>query len=298
MRRLCRVRRHTALLSALVVLAAQGAYDERPDIEVDIKPHGSAPSPGTMMREPSIESDTLSENQIHSIYSLVDANADGRASLREFTQFAWDTREQIAVRDSRSLTAELDTNKDGELDVDEFRKDMEKWAGVEDSEADAKRGLELELLKFQAADANKDGRLSKQELPALFYPETHEEVLRVVVYDVLKRRDRDGDDFLTPEEFFADGSEQGQNLGITDQERADFERLDVDGSGKLDIEELALWESGRFHTLAALKAMFDVADADRDGHLTRAEMLAARKTLAGTEAQFHLMEWAAHHQEL
>jgi len=57
-----------------------------------------------------------------------------------------------------------------------------------------------------------------------------------------------------------------------------------------------VWESGRFHTNAALKSLCATADADEDNYLTADELENSRQTIAGTEAQYHLMEWAEHHE--
>lgn len=76
----------------------------------------------------------------------------------------------------------------------------------------------------------------------------------------------------------------------------DFQKLDVDGDGKLDMNELREWESGRFHTEQAMKKLFEIADADNDMHLTADELAKAREQIAISDAQYHLIEWSEHYE--
>lgn len=283
------------MLVALLGLAVEGAYKDPPNLEV-IKPHGALAEGAP--RDPSIAGNALTDVQLGKLHRLVDSSGDGLASMAEFERFAAVARGLAAKKDAAKWFEDLDINKDGELDSQEFRKEIDNWAAVDDPGTDQEPGLKLELLKFQAADANRDGRLSKEELPGLFYPDTNPAVIKVVVEDSVARRDRDGDGKLDPSEFFADGSEEGVDLGITEQEQEDFDQLDLDGSGKLDAEEVGMWESGRFHQQNALKAMFEIADKDADEHLSHEEMQESRLKLAGSEVQFHLLEWVEHHGEL
>jgi len=59
---------------------------------------------------------------------------------------------------------------------------------------------------------------------------------------------------------------------------------------------LRAWESGRFHTEDAMKKLFDVADNNGDMHITGEELVEAREAIAASDAQYHLIEWAEHHE--
>jgi len=49
-----------------------------------------------------------------------------------------------------------------------------------------------------------------------------------------------------------------------------------------------------FHTREAMKKIFQIADRDKDMHLSADEVEEAREMLAGSDAQYQLMEWAQH----
>jgi len=112
----------------------------------------------------------------------------------------------------------------------------------------------------------------------------------------MQQKDRNGDGLLDPKEFWEGDSVEGEELTISDEEQTDFRKLDTDESGKLDLEELKHWESGRFHTVEAMTRLFELADRDSDMHVTKDELGAAREQIAGSDAQYHLMEWAEHHE--
>jgi len=232
---------------------------------------------------------------MRAMHEKIDKNKDGKASLVEVLAYSDEMRKRIAVKDIHTILDEMDSDKDGKLSLDELLKDMEQWGeGDEQDKNEALARKELETAKFKVADSNQDGLLDPEELPALFYPETHDGVLELTVKSTLKQKDADGDGFLTPKEFWEGDAVDGEDLAISEEETADFMKLDKDGNGKLDLEEMKLWESGKFHTEEAMKKLFDIADKDSDMHVTAAELDAAREQIAGSDAQYHLMEWAEH----
>jgi len=189
----------------------------------------------------------------------------------------------------------MDEDKDGRLSLEEFIKDMQQW-GEETAEdkAEADKRRELETSKFHVADNNKDGMLQPDDLPALFYPETHDGVLTLTAEATMRAKDKDGNGELTPKEFWDGDAIDGEDLAISDEEKADFAKLDIDSSGTINLEELKAWESGAFHTEEAMKKMFELADKDHDMMATAGELEEARELIAGTDAQYHFMEWAEH----
>lgn len=244
-----------------------------------------------------LEQDALSAEQMQSIHQKMDSNGDGKASMVEVLAFSASMRRQIAVKDVKTVLDEMDLDKDGKLSVEELMKDMDMWS--DDEEEDQRESAmrkEVETAKFGAADKDKDGLLDVEELPALFYPETHEGVLDLTARQTLQQKDLDGDGLLSLQEFWEGDALEGEEMAITEDEQEDFQKLDTDRSGKLDLQELKTWESGRFHTEEAMKTLFELADRDSDMHVTAEELGAAREQIAGSDAQYHLMEWAEHYE--
>jgi len=242
--------------------------------------------------------DALTSDQLRSMHSKIDQNRDGQISMQEIIEYSHNMRKVIAKKDISTVIDEMDTDKDGKLSLMELLKDMEQWGEEgEEDKAQAAQRKELETAKFHAADSDKNGYLDSTELPALFYPETHDGVLEMTAAATLKAKDTNGDGQLTPKEFWEGDAVEGDDLAISDEEQADFNKLDVDGSGALNLEELKAWESGNFHTEEAMKKLFELADQNSDMSVSADELDKARELIAGSDAQYHLMEWAEH-QEL
>jgi len=241
-----------------------------------------------------IEEDSLTADQLRRMHAKFDQNGDGKVSLQEIMAFSESMGRAIAGKDMGAILEEVDTNKDGTLGLEEHLKDIHSQAdgGDEEEMKELERRKGVETAKFTAADANHDGQLDKNELPSLFYPETHEGVLAVTVSETIRQKDANKDGLLSAKEFWGDGDDSE----LSDEEKADFAKLDTNGDGSLDATELRHWESGRFHTEDAMKKLFDAADKDSDLHITGDELAEARETIAASDAQYHLIEWAEHHE--
>jgi len=334
MRAVWRVSFALALFGAVTVQAETGGaadaaddHDAEDEEEHDEEPTGQ-PEEEEDHEYGAYEQEAISPEAIKAMHGKMDANKDGKASLAEVMAFSDAMRKKMAAKDIRSILDEMDTDKDGTLSMDEFMADMDQWNGppavgdeaaededlgapsfawTEEDRKDAEARKQLEKQKFQLADVSGDGKLNIEELPNLFYPETHEGVLGVVTENTMKTKDNNGDGKLTAKEFWAGDSlaEEMRDAPISEEEEADFKKLDSNGDGFIELKEMKFWESGKFHTQQAMEKMFEIADKDKDGHVTAQELEDAREQIAGltgglrtqgSDAQYHLMEWAEHNE--
>mmetsp|Transcript_466 Transcript_466/g.922 ORF Transcript_466/g.922 Transcript_466/m.922 type:complete len:275 (+) Transcript_466:73-897(+) len=247
--------------------------------------------------DPDIEEETLTVEQLHALHKMFDLDGDGRVSLKEVMQFSHGVNKAIASRDIGAILEEIDTSKDGRLTLEEHLTDIHNQAdgGDEEEMKELEVRKKVEAAKFKAADVNGDGVLDSEELPALFYPELHDGVLDVTVKETMRQKDRDGDGKLMAKEFW-EADDEVDDGELTPEEKDDFAKLDHDHDGFLNLAELRAWESGRFHTEEAMRKMIELADKDSDMHITASELAAAREELSISEAQYHLIEWAEHHE--
>merc|ERR1711879_654836 len=197
-----------------------------------------------------------------------------------------------------AIMEEIDTSKDGKLTLEEHLNDISNQAdgGDEEEMKELEQRKKVETAKFKAADTNGDSVLDQSEIPALFYPETPPAVLAVTVAETLRQKDSDKDGKLTAKEFWEADVADGDEGELSEEENADFAKLDTDGDGMLSMDELNSWESGKFHTEEAMKKLFEIADKDNDMHVTADELAEAREVIATSDAQYHLIEWAEHHE--
>jgi len=123
--------------------------------------------------------------------------------------------------------------------------------------------MQGEMLDFDTLDADKDGKITKEEIAAA-------RTARI------KAMDPDGDGFVTREEMLAHANDMARKqveARIGDM----FARMDTDGDGKLGAAEVMAAPMGGQR---GMDRMFDRVDADSDGAVTRAEMDAAKARMS------------------
>jgi len=238
----------------------------------------------------------LTDQQIRNLHGKFDEDADGKVSLAETRAYSKKMSRIMATKDVVSTLAEADTDKDEKLSLPElltFFHDLHD--GITEREEDEQEGTAgakqmesqvrklLDTKKFKLADKNGDGELDLSELPAMFHPELHDEMLALVSGQVFEENDADGDGLLTQKEFSGD-------------EDADFQKLDKDGSGTIDKQEALLWDSGQYHIEVSLAKLFEAADTDGDAHITADELSAANLGMHNTAAYELLESWHPHHE--
>lgn len=255
--------------------------------------------------EPSEDNfESVTMKQIRDLHKRFDADGDGKASLEEMLAFADDVHKETLTKAVPDILKALDHIKDGKLSLKEVLDDLEESETAHMMTQDELETVkELETLKFGVADADGDGKLDLDEVSSLFYPEPHSPVLQVSVREFIKKRDTDGDGKISSAEFWTkeDQERLEEDYNVSDSNVSSskmgediFKKLDKDGDGLLDADELMEWESGQFHLKESFKELFDLADKDKDGHLSVREIEKAKSDIAQIEAQYHLMHWMEH----
>lgn len=240
----------------------------------------------------AVEEDALSVSRLASLFGQLDGDGDGQASPLELLRAAEAARLGLATKDVEVALEEMDRNRDGWVTFEELHE-----GEVEPIDDDDRRDMEKrrteDLQLFKAADVDADGRLTPAELRAVLYPETQQELLRLVAEHALKRKDLDGDGQLTLSEFWEGDvapNEEPQEEGAT------FRRLDRDQNGHLNVEELMDWESGAHHTQVAFEELLRMCDDNGDGQLSLEELTGHHQQLSNTDAAYHFLEWAEHYE--
>jgi Ca2+-binding EF-hand superfamily protein len=243
------------------------------------------------------EPEIMSEDQVRSMHGALDRNQDGKVTLSEVLAFGKEIKKEIAERDVVKIMDDIDANKDGKLTLDELLEDLRTWSAAEEEDASvAKEQRSQEIVKFRAADMNKDGTVDIHEAAHLFYPETSEHVLPVAAKAALDAKDSNHDGELSREEFFQGELLEGEQGSppLTEAEKKDFDKLDVNQDDKLSLQEFLPWESGAFHIHQSMQALFALADVNRDSDLTLQELQNVRVKITGHDAHYHFMEWTEH----
>mmetsp|Transcript_37676 Transcript_37676/g.100246 ORF Transcript_37676/g.100246 Transcript_37676/m.100246 type:complete len:277 (-) Transcript_37676:361-1191(-) len=236
--------------------------------------------------------DLISSDQLRGLHKVMDDNQDGLLSLDEILKFSESAGKVSMQSSGTDILGDIDQDGDSRVSLEEhmsqFRAHFDRAADEENiSEAERRRYESEEERKFRAADLSGDGLLDSDELTGLFFPELNPNVLQIQVASTLRDKDKDGNQVLDMMEFW----------GLSESEASaedldDFAVLDLDRDGVLNLEELTPWESGRHGTVVMLQKLLNVADDDRDGFVTAAELVNARQLILTSDLHFELLGWA------
>lgn len=233
----------------------------------------------------------LTAEEMHALHKKIDANANGKVSLAEVTDFAHKMRYRLANEQLDDIMKAEDTDKDGKLSWTEFLGDAGEVSEAEQRE---------KQQEFKELDTNKDNSLEPNELAQMYNHHINEKVEIELTHSVLKARDADKNGALSLREFFEHLQVEGEEpVEIPADDEEIFKKLDKDGSGALTLKELQAWESGSFQAEEAVKKLFALADKNKDNVLTKEEMSEASQELADDsdyEAQMYLTQWAEQHK--
>lgn len=227
----------------------------------------------------------LGDHQLRRLHLLADADRDGRVSLAEVLAFVKDSRKVAADREVLGVIGDFDTSGDGLVTLEEHLGNVDAEGNPE-----LERMRQLEEAKFRAADEDGDGKLHVSELRGFLWPETHAGVHEVIVKDVMRRRDMDNDGALSMNELW-EPVEGADSAAV----EADFAKLDADHDGKINLEELKVWESDVFQDREAFRKLFLAADKDGDMHLS-ADELEGHRELMEDHPRTVLLDMAMHHE--
>lgn len=215
-------------------------------------------------------------------YTAMDANGDGKVSPEEFDAYSQSLTPPITPEESKPLFKQLDKNKSGFIEPEEFFKEVGKdsFSGTKggksegevaeagqlgDTDGDGKVSTEEKLAKTKALDTDGDGQVSPKELGEAA-------AAGKLSPEEMKALDTDGDGKLNSDEI-------KQGAEATSASAADRKKsIDVDGDGKVSAEEMAqAAASGKLPPKEMAKM-----DADGDGKLSPEEL---EKGAADAETQ-------------
>lgn len=280
--------------------AADGEEDE--DDEADDSDEEASDEEGVWQQG------SLTSEQIRALYSKIDANNDHKVSKDEIVAFAKLSQHSSAEKEAGLAFEEADVDKDGKVSADELLEhkfgvadpgDIQMPTQSDEEKAEAaqlKLDKALEKDKFKLADKDGSGFLDKKELQHVLHPETHEKVLHLTSSANLKAKDKDGDGQLSHAEMWETEESEETDPDTVAELMRDFENLDSDKNGKLNVEELKLYDSGHYHYDDAMTHLFEIVDEDLDHFISLDELESAQESLANTAASSHFLEWAEQYE--
>ncbi|KAL4221289.1 45 kDa calcium-binding protein [Mactra antiquata] len=241
-----------------------------------------------------IEDDSLdvAESKLKDIFAKIDKDSDSKLCFGEVEGWILEkTQEHFdeALQENDHIFEHMDPDGDGLVDWKEYylhfllakgykpEKASKHVVDYDDIDLDYEEREQLIRYKFKWTDADTDpmdNKLSKTEFLAFRHPEQSEQALNNMVKTIMESLDKDGDSYLTEEEFVtlplgdAEDEEQIKLDKEWQKERSTEFRnqIDFDHNGKVSMDELKKYidprnpENAKSDTRTLLEEMDDNED--------------------------------------
>ncbi|XP_008399936.2 calumenin-A isoform X1 [Poecilia reticulata] len=223
-----------------------------------------------------------SKRRLSIIVDRIDSNKDDFVSEDELRLWIEAIQSRHMFEDVEHQWSEFDLNQDGLISWDEYRNvtyGSYLDGPLTETEYNYTHMMARDERRFKVA--NRDGNLNadRQEFMAFLHPENHEYMKQVVVQETMEDIDKNGDGFIDLKEYIGDmftaenGLEEPEWVASERQQFSEFR--DKNQDGKMDREETLDWilPADYDHAVAEAKHLLYESDSNKDGRLTKEEIL-------------------------
>ncbi|XP_033751880.1 calumenin-like isoform X2 [Pecten maximus] len=234
-----------------------------------------------------------SKERLAIIVDKIDVNKDGKVTETELKEWIQFIQRRYIVTDTERMWKEHDL----EEDKLHWKSYMKRTYGYEDSPDSVdsptfsyKDTIDRDHRRWEAADTDKDMKLSKDEFVHFLHPEDSDHMRDVVVQETIEDIDKDKDGYISLDEYIRDmyPNENGEEEpDWVKSERTQFEQYrDINKDGKMDNEEVKNWivPPDYDHSDAEANHLIYEADSDKDGDLSKDEILEHYDLFVGSQA--------------
>lgn len=240
-----------------------------------------------------------SKERLAKLIAKVDTDQSGRLSRQELRDQVRLMQRQFVEKDVDRTWRHHDGDRTGSLSWAEYRDavygplaDAEK--GAEALGPEYRENMRKDERRFKMADRDANAKLDKAEYICFTHPEDCAHMRDALVAEATEKMDADGDGLVSMKEYIddlyipADYPElaPGEEPAWVHSERDMFRQYrDKNGDGVLDAHEMGEWISptGYDHAEAEASHLLYSADDDKDGELSRDEILAHHEIFAGSQ---------------
>lgn len=245
-------------------------------------------------RDAAEEYDQLSpeeaKRRLKELAVKMDQNGDGYVDRAELIEWIIRSFKLLTQEEAAERFEDEDKDGDGKVTWDEHVKEAFGSSHREadpENEEDDMRLMEEDDRYFKAADANKDGALDKEEFPKFSHPSEFPEMQNILYEETMKKKDADGDGYLTLDEFASEDADRplSSEQFVVEKERFEMD-YDKNGDKKLDKQETLNWLLPGNEEIAEQEAdhLLENGDTDKDGKLSIHEIVDHHDLFVGSEA--------------
>uniref|UniRef100_A0A0B7A268 Reticulocalbin-3 n=1 Tax=Arion vulgaris TaxID=1028688 RepID=A0A0B7A268_9EUPU len=230
------------------------------------------------------------------IVDKIDKDKDGKVTNPELQWWIQYIQHMYIATDTDRMWRDHDSDVDNTLHWEAYQK---RTFGYTDEPNEGsptfeyKNMIERDRRRWKHADKNEDGKLTKEEFQDFLHPEEAEHMRSIVVDETLEDIDKDGDGFISPQEYI--GDMWPRNTEDHDQEEPDWVKSereqfasyrDKNKDGKMDKDEVMEWiiPHDYDHSRAEANHLIFESDENKDGVLSKEEILDKYDLFVGSQA--------------
>lgn len=238
-----------------------------------------------------------SKTRLAIIVDKIDKDKNGAVTADELQEWIKFTQKRYIYEDVERQWKSHELNHDSLLSWNEYQNvtygflsDGDLAGNDEGDGFDYKEMIARDRVRFTAADGDKDDKLTQKEFADFLHPEEAKHMQHIVIQETLNDIDKDKDGFVSLEEYIGDmyhpeGGEEPPEW--VENEKEQFkEYRDKDKDLKLNAEEVKDWiiPPDYDHTDSETKHLIFEADANKDGQLSKDEILDKYDVFVGSQA--------------
>jgi len=238
-----------------------------------------------------------SKSRLAIIVDKIDKDKNGIVTAEELQEWIKFTQKRYIYEDVERQWNSHELNHDSLLSWDEYKNvtygflsEAELAGAHGEGGFDYKEMVARDRNRFTAADGDKDDKLTQSEFADFLHPEEAKHMQHIVIQETLNDIDKDKDGFVSLEEYIGDMYHPTPGEAVpewVENEKEQFkEYRDKDKDLKLNAEEVKDWiiPPDYDHTDAETKHLITEADADKDGKLSKEEILEKYDVFVGSQA--------------
>jgi len=232
-----------------------------------------------------------SQRRLGVICDKIDKDENGLINLEELQHWIQFVQEREIREDTERQWEERNRGDGENVSWESFKKDVYGFID-EDGEGgyNFKPMMDRDYRRWQKADSDGDGKLTKLEFQAFLHPEDAEYMRDIMVIETLEDMDTDKDGSLSMEEYIGDmykGLPSDIEPDWVTQEKTLFNvDRDTDGDGFMSFEEVKQWiiPEDFDHSLGEAKHLIAKADMNGDSFLSKEEVIEHYDMFVGSSA--------------